>query len=122
LFRRSANKAPAAQANTGGSSGAGGAVLTATAAVAVGDAKEVKDPSTGKPAYVLQLEAGTFTALSAICTHQGCTVSFDSSTKGFECPCHGSRYDSTGKVVNGPATSPLPPIAVTVDGANVRTT
>ena len=48
----------------------------------------------------------TFVALTAICTHEGCTVS------GFEnqvyvCPCHGSRYSTSGGVVQGPATSAL---------------
>jgi thiosulfate dehydrogenase [quinone] large subunit len=138
LFRRSAGKTPTAAGSTGssatsgssaapasadpssGSAGSGGVVLTATSAVPVGGAKAVK--SGGKPAYVLQLEAGRFTALSAVCTHQGCTVSFDSASKGFDCPCHGSRYDSAGKVLNGPATAPLPTIAVTVDGSDVRAT
>jgi thiosulfate dehydrogenase [quinone] large subunit len=139
LFRRSASNTPAAQGggsstgagspSAGGTTSAGGAtdssgsngvVLTATSAVPVGGAKQVK--ASGKPAYVLQLEAGQFTALSAVCTHQGCTVSFDPSNKGFACPCHGSRYDSTGKVLNGPATAPLPTIGVTVEGADVRAT
>jgi cytochrome b6-f complex iron-sulfur subunit len=48
----------------------------------------------------------TFVALTAICTHQQCTVSgFESSN--YVCPCHGSRYTLTGAVVQGPAPSPL---------------
>jgi nitrite reductase/ring-hydroxylating ferredoxin subunit len=47
-----------------------------------------------------------FYAVSAICTHLGCTVA--RSKEGFACPCHGSRFDNAGKVVAGPAPRPLP--------------
>jgi cytochrome b6-f complex iron-sulfur subunit len=48
----------------------------------------------------------TFTALTAICTHEGCTVSgFENQT--YVCPCHGSRYNTSGTVVNGPAPTAL---------------
>ena len=57
------------------------------------------------------------TALSATCTHTGCTVGIAGDT--IACPCHGSMFDSTGKVVEGPASEPLPAIAVTVQGDQV---
>ena len=48
----------------------------------------------------------TFTALTAICTHEGCTVSgFENQT--YVCPCHGSRYSTSGAVLNGPAPTSL---------------
>lgn len=48
----------------------------------------------------------TFSALSAICTHQTCTISgYSGST--FICPCHGSEFDTAGRVVRGPAPAPL---------------
>ena len=48
----------------------------------------------------------TFNAMTAVCTHEGCTVSeFDGSL--FICPCHGSEYSTTGAVVQGPAPSAL---------------
>lgn len=62
---------------------------------------------------------GAVHAFSAVCTHQGCTVS---SVRGgvIDCPCHGSRFNaSTGAVVRGPASRPLPAVAVTVDGGVV---
>ena len=46
-----------------------------------------------------------FLALSLLCTHKKCTVDYTGS--GFECPCHGSTYSSSGKVTNGPATKNL---------------
>jgi cytochrome b6-f complex iron-sulfur subunit len=70
----------------------------------------------GKPIILLQPEAGTVTAVSAVCTHQGCTVAPDG--KELKCPCHGSVFDLTGGNVSGPAPSPLPAVDVhVVDGA-----
>ncbi|MFI1565190.1 FAD-dependent oxidoreductase [Streptomyces sp. NPDC020490] len=50
---------------------------------------------------------GRLHALSPRCTHLGCLVSFNSAERAWECPCHGSRFDTDGKVVEGPATRPL---------------
>jgi Rieske Fe-S protein len=44
-------------------------------------------------------------AISAVCTHLGCVVTH--SDQGFECPCHGSRYNEGGYVLKGPAKLPL---------------
>ena len=52
---------------------------------------------------------GNVTTLSAKCTHAGCTVKWDAAEHGWLCPCHGSRYSSTGQVVAGPAERPLAP-------------
>jgi thiosulfate dehydrogenase [quinone] large subunit len=97
------------------------ASLVQTADVPVGGATKVTDPGTDDPTWVLQLRAGQFTAFDAVCPHQGCTVDFVSAATGFSCPCHGSRFDSTGKVLNGPASRGLTAIPVVVDGQDVRT-
>jgi cytochrome b6-f complex iron-sulfur subunit len=59
---------------------------------------------------------GRFTALSLVCTHLGCTV--EVKPDGFACPCHGSRFNSDGYPVKGPAATPLKALRVeqTTDG------
>ncbi len=58
-------------------------------------------------------------AISAVCTHLGCIVAITDA--GFQCPCHGSKYDRDGKVTGGPAPRNLPwlEISQSVDGALV---
>jgi cytochrome b6-f complex iron-sulfur subunit len=92
-------------------------VLAQLADIPEGGAISAKDAD-GKPIILTQPEAGTVVALSAICTHQGCTVAPDG--KEIKCPCHGSVYDLQGGNVSGPAPSPLPEVDVHVaDGAVV---
>lgn len=50
---------------------------------------------------------GRYRALSARCTHLGCTVNYDPVSKQFRCPCHGSRYDFSGRRLAGPARKNL---------------
>lgn len=57
-------------------------------------------------------KGNTFRAVSAVCTHLGCTV--NRTTDGFHCPCHGSVFDGNGTVVHGPAPKPLQWFAVSL--------
>jgi Rieske Fe-S protein len=52
-------------------------------------------------------EAGTLHGCSAVCTHLGCMVAWNPSEKSWDCPCHGSRFDGEGRVLNGPAVRNL---------------
>ncbi len=55
---------------------------------------------------VVRRDGDRFAAISTVCTHLGCTV--DATDTGFDCPCHGSRFDAKGDVMAGPAPTPLP--------------
>jgi Rieske Fe-S protein len=86
--------------------------LTKTADVPVGSGVIVDDT------VVTQPTAGVFKGFSTVCPHRGCNVSkVENGT--IDCPCHGSKFDLEGAVVNGPATSPLKPKTVSVQGDSI---
>jgi Rieske Fe-S protein len=89
--------------------------LALTSDVPVGGGKILP----GKKIVITQPRAGSFEAFTAVCTHQGCTVS-SVSDGTINCPCHGSRFSVTnGSVVNGPAASPLAPVSIKVQGTSI---
>ena len=56
--------------------------------------------------FIVRTEAG-FVALSSVCTHLGCVARYEDESKAITCPCHGSNFDTAGKVTAGPAPRPL---------------
>ncbi len=110
-----AGTSPAATPS-GTASGPSEAALAALEDVPVGQAVRVEGPS--GTVIVAQPAAGSVVAFDARCPHQGCKVNVDNTT--LACPCHGSRFElATGKVLNGPATEDLSPIAVRVQGTSI---
>ena len=61
----------------------------------------------GERLAVSRSPEGTLRAVSAVCTHLGCVVSWNDAERSWDCPCHGSRFAATGEVLQGPATTPL---------------
>jgi nitrite reductase/ring-hydroxylating ferredoxin subunit len=106
---------PSSSDNGGGGAAGGGAALASTSDIPVGGCAVFES----EKVVVTQPTEGDFKAFSSTCTHQGCAVS--ASTEGeIPCNCHGSRFSlEDGSVLNGPATSPLGEVAITVDGDSI---
>ena len=62
---------------------------------------------------------GPLSALSAICTHMGCTVNYNAESGRIHCPCHGSEFALDGSNVKGPAKRPLKHYAVTSENGQI---
>ncbi len=50
---------------------------------------------------------GTYSALTSVCTHQGCASSWEYDNEVFTCTCHDSKFSTAGEVLQGPAVQPL---------------
>ncbi len=98
-----------------GASGGKGTMLAKTSDIPEGGGKIFAD----QKVVVTQPTSGQFKCFSAICTHQGCTVS-QIKDGTIDCPCHGSKYHiADGSVANGPAPRPLAPEKITVANGEV---
>jgi len=64
---------------------------------------------------VFQDAQGKLKALSAVCTHEGCTVTYKKSEDLIWCPCHNGKFTSDGRVISGPPPKPLFAYQVTGD-------
>jgi Rieske Fe-S protein len=67
----------------------------------------------GETVAAFRAEDGSVRAVSATCTHLGCQVNFNTAERTWDCPCHGSRFDLDGRVLEGPAVRDLPLITRT---------
>jgi Rieske Fe-S protein len=117
-----------ASTTTGADSSAGASATAAAAATPTGPLATLSDIPVGgsyasagvngQPMVISQPEAGKVVAFSASCTHAGCKVTPEG--KKLTCPCHNSTFDAfTGQVLSGPATAPLPPVDVKLNGTDV---
>jgi Rieske Fe-S protein len=66
----------------------------------------------GEKVAVCKLEDGARHAVSATCTHMGCIVTWNSAEKSWDCPCHGSRFNYDGTVIQGPANKDLEKVSL----------
>lgn len=73
-----------------------------------------------KNIVVARVDATTFLAVSAACTHDGTNVNYVSSSKTFNCPNHGANFSSTGNHLNGPGAGNLKQYNVTLSGNSLR--
>jgi cytochrome b6-f complex iron-sulfur subunit len=88
-----------------------------TGELAPNSAKIFKFGST--PAVLINTQEGKLVAMSAVCTHLTCTVTFETSTGTLFCPCHNGRFDMAGHVISGPPPKPLEVYDVEIAGPDI---
>lgn len=69
--------------------------------------------------YICRLEDGGFLAISLKCSHLGCSVSWETSSEKFVCPCHSSSFDKVGNVLSPPAPRALDIFPVIIQNGEV---
>lgn len=109
---------PLGTAPSAGSTGTT-SVIAQVSAVLSNSATNFTIPSTNNPGVLVHLSNGQFVAYDALCTHAGCAVDYDPGSQLLLCPCHGAAFDPAkdGAVVQPPAETPLPSVAIRVDSA-----
>jgi len=99
----------------------GGTFTVAGGEVPTADTAPISKPE-GR--FWLSNSSEGFVALYAVCTHLGCLPKWVDTNFRFECPCHGSKYQITGKYIEGPAPRSLDRFKATIvftDGSSVVT-
>ncbi len=131
------NPSSAATVNSAANTGSTGSTTTSSAAAtpgttsATGTAETIAQVSAvpvnsaatftlqanGDPGVLVHLTNGKFVAFDATCTHQGCPVQYDPSSRLLLCPCHGAAFDPSqnAAVVQGPAYQPLTPVTISIN-------
>lgn len=72
----------------------------------------------GQPVAVYN-DRGALVVFENTCPHAACEVEWNDSEKVWDCPCHGSRFEARGNVVNGPASTPLPMLNAHTEGDEI---
>ncbi len=69
----------------------------------------------GEKIAVSKNSEGQETYVSAVCPHLKCVVTWNKLEQTWDCPCHGSRFGSNGKLISGPAVNGLKPVDIAFD-------
>ena len=77
------------------------------------------ETKTEKAVWAVKQPDAQVTVFSPMCTHLGCGYHWDSTAQQFKCPCHGSVFDLSGRVVAGPAPRPLDTLPSRVDNGRL---
>jgi quinol---cytochrome c reductase iron-sulfur subunit, bacillus type len=77
------------------------------------------ESKTQKAVWAVKRLNGEVTVFSPMCTHLGCGYHWDGGAQQFKCPCHGSAFDVSGRVVGGPAPRPLDALPSKVDNGRL---
>ncbi len=90
---------------------------------AINTAQPFTNPADGKTSLLIHLPDGKFVAYERACTHVGVNVNYDPGSQKLVCPAHGAIFDPAdgAKVLQGPATRPLPPVTIRVNGDGMIT-
>jgi Rieske Fe-S protein len=81
--------------------------------------KEVNIGETTDNLIIVRKSEKEYLVFSSVCRHKKCNVKYKDERKLFVCPCHGSNYDLTGKVVKGPSTANIPQYDAILSGTKL---